>query len=118
MIIRAVEIGVESLFGLSALTQRDARAHNLLHLISTTLRTDCPTSLARPAPVPMRPGMTAAHWMIIDRQPLPESGNLPGFLSVMLKTELELSAGTPAERAAIIAKFQAIKTRGEARAYI
>jgi phospholipase C len=109
---------VEWLFGLKPLTQRDANANNLMHLITTTRRDDCPTTLPRPAPEPMRPAMTAAHRMIIDQRPLPETGNLPGFLGIMLKTELELSAGTPAERAAIIARFAAIKTRGEARAYI
>ena len=41
-----------------------------------------------------------------------------GFLAIMLKTELELSSDTDAEKAAILARFKAIKTRGEARAYI
>jgi hypothetical protein len=35
-----------------------------------------------------------------------------------MKTDLEMSGGTPAERAAIIAKVIAIKTRGEAKAYV
>jgi phospholipase C len=109
---------VEEIFGLKQLTERDGDANNLLQLITDTLRTDCPTSLGRPAAVAARPPITAAQQMILDQQPLLAGGNLAGFLAIMAKTELELSAGTPAEHAAIVAKVQAIKTRGEARAYI
>jgi phospholipase C len=49
---------------------------------------------------------------------LPSYGNLIGFLHIALKTELELSGGTEPERAAIMARFKGIKTRGQARAYI
>jgi hypothetical protein len=41
---------------------------------------------------------------------------LIGFLGVMVKTEL--SGGTDAEKAAIIANFKTIKTRGQAQIYI
>jgi phospholipase C len=54
----------------------------------------------------------------IDLQPLPESGDLRGVLSILLKTEIELSSRSPAAIAALIAKVKGIKTRGEARAYI
>lgn len=109
---------VEKLLGVKTLTQRDANANNVLHLISDTLRTECPTSLPRPALTASRPAITEAQRLVLDQRPLPEKGNIHGFLGIMLKTELELSAGTPVERAAIIAKFQTIKTRGDARAYI
>jgi phospholipase C len=109
---------VEELFGLQSLTARDSNANNVVHLISSTLRTDCPTSLGRPAPEPVRPAITAAHQMIRDQQPLEDRGNHIGFLGIALKTDLEMSRGTPAERAALMAKAQSIKTRGEARAYI
>jgi len=56
--------------------------------------------------------------MILDQQPLPAGGNLAGFLAIMAKTELDHSAGTPADHAAIVTKVQALKTRGDARAYI
>ena len=49
---------------------------------------------------------------------MPSYGNLTGFLHISLKTELELSGGDAAERAAIMARFKGIKTLGEARAYI
>jgi phospholipase C len=109
---------VEQLFGLQSLTQRDAAANSFAHLISSTMRTDCPTSLGRPAPEPVRPPVTTAHQMILDQQPLPDRGNHTGFLGIALKTDSEMSGGTPAERAALIAKVRSIKTRGEARAYL
>jgi phospholipase C len=109
---------VEKLFGVKALTQRDAAANDVLHLISSTLRTDCPSSLGRPAPEAVRPPITAAHRLILDQQPLPERDNLIGFLGIAAKTDRELSGGTLIERAAIHAKVQSIKTRGQARAYI
>ncbi len=109
---------VEELFGLNALTLRDSFALNLLHLISDTFREDCPTTLVRPAPVPKRLEMTASHRMVREQQPIPERGNLHGFIGVAAKAELEMSLGTPAEREAIVAKVNALKTRGDARAYI
>jgi phospholipase C len=112
---------LESLYGLHALTQRDAAASNVTHLLSQAApRGDCPTKLNDPtrrlkaARRPLPPEELAA----IDRQPLPASGNLPGVLSIMLKTEIELSSRSAAATAALIAKVKSIKTRGEARAYI
>jgi phospholipase C len=108
----------EALFGLPPLTRRDAGANNLLHLLSSTLRTDCPTTLARPALGGTPPGMTAALRTLPDQHPLPGSGNFHGFLSIALKTELELTSGSSAERAACLANFRSIRTMGQARHYI
>lgn len=109
---------VEKLFGLDPLTDRDRKANDVLHLVGDVLRTDCPATLSRPAPEPVRPPITAAQQMVTDQQPLPPEGNHYGFLAIAVKTDLELSEGNPAEQAAILAKTQAIKTRGEARAYL
>lgn len=109
---------VETLFGLKPLTARDGTAKNLLHLISNTLRTDCPTSLGRPAPEPVRPPINSAQRAIRDAQPLPERENLIGFLGIAAKTDRELSGDTLLDRAAVHAKLNSIRTRGEARAYI
>jgi phospholipase C len=112
---------VEQLFGLAPLTQRDAAASGVEHLLSlSTPRTDCPLSLNSPAPLmmakkaPLADEESAAR----DMQPVPRTGNMVGTLQVMRKTEIELSGGTPAERAAIQARFDAIQTRGQARDYI
>lgn len=109
---------VEKLFGLNPLTDRDRKANDVLHLVGDVLRTNCPTTLSRPAPEPVRPPITAAQQMVQDQQPLPPAGNHYGFLAIAVKTDLELAEGNPAEQAAILAKVQAIKTRGEARAYL
>ncbi|HXQ71279.1 MAG TPA: alkaline phosphatase family protein, partial [Pyrinomonadaceae bacterium] len=109
---------VEKIFGMDPLTDRDRNANDVIHLVGDVLRTDCPTTLSRPAPEPVRPPITAAQQMVTDLQPLPPEGNHWGFLAIAVKTDLELSEGNPAAQAAILAKAQAIKTRGEARAYL
>ncbi|MBV9787760.1 MAG: hypothetical protein JOZ51_06290 [Chloroflexi bacterium] len=112
---------VEQLFGLNALTQRDAAANSVLSLLSlTTPRTDCPTSLNSPAPLlkAATPPLTVAEQAQRDAEPVPQYGNLVGALQTLKKTEIELSGGTPQEIAAINARFQAIQTRGDARAYV
>lgn len=111
---------VEQLFDLSSLTQRDEAAHSVLPLLSlTTPRMDCPTSLNSPAPLlkATRPRMTVQERAQRDAQPVPPSGNLVGVLQILRKTEIELSARTPPEIAAIQAKLE-IQTRGQAQAYI
>jgi phospholipase C len=116
----SVPATLERLFGFPALTQRDAAANDLRHLASltlATLRTDCPTTLCNPAQAPARAPAAPAD-LSAEARPVPDVGNVPGFLGVMLKTELELSVGGDAEKAAIIANFRKIKTRGQARAYI
>ncbi|MFY9824060.1 MAG: alkaline phosphatase family protein [Thermoanaerobaculia bacterium] len=112
---------VEQLFGLSPLTQRDAAANGVLHLLSlTTPRTDCPASLNHPAPSPKveKLGMAEEERAQRDAQPVPESGLLAGTLRIMMKTEIELSTQTPPEIAAIKSRFETIRTRGQAQAYI
>ena len=111
---------VETLFGLSSLTQRDAQANNLLSLLSlASPRTDCPASLNPPAqPMAAKPVLSDVVIAAKDLQPLPDKGNLSGFLHVALKTDYEMSGQTPADKAAVLAKFRAMTTRGDARAYI
>jgi phospholipase C len=111
---------LEGLFGFGSLTQRDGKANDVRHLLSPGApRTDCPTTLNDPVHSPVaRPALSPADRAAISGQPLPTTGNLPGFLGVALKTDLELSAATPAEKAVIVENFKRIKTRGEAEAYI
>jgi len=115
----SVPATVEKLFGLQPLTARDAAASDLTHLlVSGVARTERPTILnAGRSSAPKVP-RTAEELTARSREPIPESGNLHGFLAAARKTEIELSSGTPAERAAIIAKVKAIQTRGDAEAYI
>jgi phospholipase C len=111
---------VEAAFQLMALTKRDEAANHVLHLLSLpTPRTDCPTKLNNPGPLRMaaRPPLTAAESARIDAMPVPDEGNLAGALYNLVKAEIELSNRTPAEIAAIRARFEAIRTRGQAQAY-
>jgi phospholipase C len=107
---------LESLFGLTALTNRDKGANNLLHLLSlTTPRTDCPTTLTAPPPPEL-----AARALVapdIDRQPLPASGDVHAPLQVALKIDLELSGADSVAQTAARARFKAVVTRGDAAAY-
>ena len=111
---------VEELFQLQPLTQRDAAANHVFGLLSLPEpRTDCPTKLNNPAPMIMsaKPTLAAEQLAVIDALPVPDEGNLAGALANLVKTEIELSNGTPAEIAAIRARFETITTRGQAHAY-
>ena len=119
----SVPATVEAAFRLSSMTQRDAKANNLLSLISlTTARAGAPTSL--PAPV----NLTAAEHVVdaaafalpappVTRPaaPVDEDKNMPGFLYVAMRTDLDLSPLS--QRPAILARVAAIRTRDEARTY-
>jgi phospholipase C len=115
---------VETLFDVPSLTDRDdsasdftgllsldaPRAESLLfgkisHWVTTNVGTE---SLAVAPP----------SMLELDTAPLPERGNVHGFLKVAAKADFELSNGSPAAKAAIKAKIASIRTRGQARSYI
>jgi phospholipase C len=109
---------VETLYGVPPLTDRDKEAHDVIGLLSRpSPRTDCPTTLKGPAPAAAEPPVPRATRSQLDREPLPESGNVIGFLGIMLKTDIELSEGNEAETAAKVKRVKRIETRGEAQAY-
>ena len=111
---------LEELYGMKPLTKRDAAAKSVLKLLSLkTPRTDCPTSLNLPAPLLLsaRPPMTTEERARLDALPLPECGNLMNALYTVKKAEIELSGQTPPEIAVIHARFEMIRTRGDAEAY-
>lgn len=110
---------LEQLWGLPPLTNRDANANDVLHLLSLTTPRACSTSLNSPAPLLLaaKAPLSVEERALVDAQPLPESGNLAGALGILKKTEMELSTGTPVEAAAAQARFNAVRTRGHARAY-
>jgi len=114
---------IERLFGLGPLTQRDALANSVESLATlATPRTDAPLTLPNPvaaasiapmasvAPMAMAAPSAASPTDSIDK------GNLPGFLHVVLRTDLDLSP--PGERSAILARFKTIKTRADAQQYM
>ncbi|MFT4625213.1 MAG: phospholipase C [Myxococcota bacterium] len=102
--------------GMPTLTDRDAGATTLDDLLTLdTPRNDCTLLLPTVTAIPRvweDPELAAAR----DQEPLPESGNLIGFLMTAHKAELELTP--PEERGARTAAYQQLRTRGGARAYL
>jgi phospholipase C len=110
---------LEWLFGVAPLTARDAAATSLQHLLTATLRKDTPQALRRSAarPSPRRAPMTPEERAARELEPVPEGSTLMGILGVLLKADSKLSA-SPAERAAAVARFKSVRTRGDARVYL
>ena len=107
---------VERLYGVPPLTNRDKNAHDLISLLSlSSPRTDCPTTLSSPASALAEAALLQAAEADLREQPLPDAGNVLGFLGIMLKTDIELSGGTDVE--AKVARVNAIETRAQAEAY-
>jgi phospholipase C len=111
----SVSATLQGLFGLTPMTQRDTGANTVLPLLSlSSPRTDCPTVLNNPASAPAPRAAVATP---SPDTPLPETGNVQGFLQILAKTDMQLTRGDPAESAAIQARVDAINTAGEAEAY-
>jgi phospholipase C len=121
---------LEACFGLSPLTQRDAKANNLMALVSLAApRGDAPTTLPAPAAsgvtgcdpvsleVRVQSGVEAPVAQPVAR-PLDsiDEQNLPGFLFSVLRADLALSPA--AEKPAILARFNTVKTRADAAQYV
>ena len=114
----SVPATIERLFGMPPLTARDAFANDVTALFTEAHpRTDAPARLNNPAPPAARPAIDPQTAQASLSEPIPESGSLPGFLQIMLKTDLELST-TPQERDEALARHAAVTTRGDARSYI
>ena len=115
----SVPATVERLFGMAAMTNRDANAHDVLKLLSLpAARTDCPMKLPNPAPPVTQAAALAPTDGADGQAPISDEGNVQGFLGVALKTDVELSGDDKAAAAAKAEKVQQIHTRGEAEAYI
>lgn len=103
---------LESLFGLSPLTNRDRTAHPVAGLLSPgSLRTDCPTTLA--TPVPLAAAAPAVNLAARELEPIPQGRSLNATLGTLLKADSQMS-GSAAARA----KFSSLGTRTQARAYL
>jgi len=104
---------IEAVFGLAPLTERDKTANDVTSLLSlATPRTNARTTLPDPATV-VTPQVPMAA---LPPESTVDSGSLPGFLHVAMRHDLELS---PADaKHSILAKVQAIQTRGQAAQYI
>lgn len=114
----SVAATLERMLGFPALTKRDAAANDVGHLLSLKApREDCPSTL--PDPVRVDPAtMAPTNGAPEADNSLPRSGNVIGFLHVLLKAELELDGKTEAERKRITENFGNIKTKDAASDYI
>jgi phospholipase C len=115
----SVAATLEKLWGMTPMTQRDAGANNVMHLLSlTSPRTDCPTTLPNPvAGAAARAAPRGLPAQVSDAAPMPKTGNAQGFLQILAKTDADLTRGDAAETQAIMDRVAAIKTVGEAKAY-
>jgi phospholipase C len=105
---------VAATFGLSALTARDEAANSPLSLLSLPEpRNNTPLTLPAPAQLPVAPAVPATAARPADA---PLSGNAASFLHVAMRQDLAVSP--PAQKHAILARVQAIRTRGEAAQYV
>ncbi|HVH77450.1 MAG TPA: alkaline phosphatase family protein [Stellaceae bacterium] len=103
---------IETIFGLPALTARDAAANDVTPLLSlATARGDAPASLPDPAApaAPLMAMRAAPPDASIDK-------SLPGFLHVAMRHDIALSP--PEAQPAILARVQAIQTRAQAAQYL
>jgi phospholipase C len=115
---------VEAVFGLSALTARDAAANKLNDLVTLTVPRDTPAVLPNPGSVvsastPM-PALAAAP-PALDAATVTrpadnaDEGTLPAVLHSALRQDLQIS---PEKKGEILARVGAIKTRAQAMDYL
>jgi phospholipase C len=115
---------LEGLFGLNALTKRDAAANRLTALITLSApRDDAPQALPSSAagtPAPMSLAAAAAPAVGATQVSRPDesadAGNLPAILHAALRQDLDASPA--GQRQAILARVGSIKTRGQACDYL
>ncbi len=133
----SVPATVEAILGLGALTQRDGAAKNVTGLASLGVaRTDCPVSLPAVGGAPATAGVTgeagvtanavtseaavapAATAMIDETKTPIDGGNLPAFLHVVMKAEMEKQT-EPGPRSLLLDGYTGqLKTKADARVYL
>jgi len=123
----SVPATVESIFGLTAITKRDAQANSVSKLVTLPTPRMTPKTLPAPAtaggqcPFPgpskaMAAPALAPHLMERPLDP-PDVGNLPGFLDIARRVDRELSPA-PMQPAVAAKHAASITTRVAAAAYI
>ncbi len=105
---------MEIMLGIDPLTDRDATANDLTRLVSEPEVRPSPEKLPNPVPVTMQAGPSGKMY---DENDTLDTGNIPGFLHVILKSELE-AAQSDAEKREIFKRFSGLKTRGDVDAYL
>jgi phospholipase C len=119
---------VERLFGLQPLTARDRGALDLLSLASLPApRSDAPTSISLPPATELVHTQTLLDTLEVEtplasraNEPVENTPNLPGFVYVAGKTDMELKpreAAAALHAAGVQNRLGRIRTRGDARDY-
>lgn len=109
---------IERLFGLPPLTQRDQAANDLIHLFANSS-----ASNAAPPVLPKgRPRLALAEADLVRRtaklaEPLPEKGNIHGFIHLARKADRELAERGQVD-APLAERSAELRTYGDADAYI
>jgi phospholipase C len=107
---------VERIFGLPALTNRDARVRDVTSLLTLPEPRPVPEQLPEPPPAPaVAPKPVQMAGKAGEDGPV-DNGTLPGFLHIAQRNDLLLSP--PEQHPAIKARVAAISTRPEARQYL
>ncbi|MGB4847397.1 MAG: alkaline phosphatase family protein, partial [Saprospiraceae bacterium] len=113
---------VTETWALTGLTDRDKKANGLSALLTLNTprqKSDCPTVLnVAVVPEVVPAALTSIDLAQLDTIPLPDSGNIIGFLQIAMKTDYEMSMQTEAEENNIMDTFQNIQTLGDARNYM
>ncbi|WNZ60930.1 alkaline phosphatase family protein [Myxococcus sp. MxC21-1] len=113
----SVPATVADVFGLPRMTQRDAKANSLLSLATLSEpRADCLVALPDPKRTAPPPRQEAKPGKLLEPTDSVTEGHLPGFLHLLLRTDLELSP--PEQREEILARVRAIRTRADAEQYM
>jgi phospholipase C len=109
---------VEHVFGLPAMTHRDAAANGLNTLATLpAARTDAPKTLPSPPAQPMSFAVSAAPIGGVTRPAEPANdGNVPAIVNSAMRQDIQVSP--PDQCPAIVARVQSIKTRAEAMEYV
>lgn len=118
----SVPATLEAMFGMPALTNRDANANNVTALVSLPkARTDTPMKLPKVAPLPPKAAlaMRAARAIVNEQLETVDTGNLPFFLNIIHKAELErANRSSPARAFSAKAAAHTIVTKAQAREYL
>jgi phospholipase C len=112
---------IGAFFGVSPLTERDAKANRLDALLSlTTPRTDAPATLASTAAAPgavMKMSVPDLSTTVATRpNDTVDQGTLPVILQSALRQDLEMSSEQ--QRTDTLNRVRSIKTREQARQYL
>jgi phospholipase C len=109
---------VERVFGVPALTHRDAAANSVNALATlATARTDAPKTLPSPPAPPMSFDIVATPAGGVTRPAAPANdGNVPAIVNSAMRQDIQMSP--PDQCPVIVARVQSIKTRAEAMEYV